>query len=72
MDLHFGIFPQNQFLVRYLLSSSSEEPSQKVGAMVLTRVNAFTTGNPFFTILLEVSIGRDFGALKGLRVRGPQ
>ena len=37
-----------------------------------TRVNALTTGNPFFTILLEVSIGRDFGALKGLRVRGPQ
>ena len=29
-------------------------------------VNAFTTGNPLGAILLEVSVGRDFGALKGL------
>ena len=32
------------------------------------RFNAFTTGNPIFgTNPLEFSIGRDFGALKGLR-----
>ena len=31
-------------------------------------LNAFTTGKPFLlTTLLDVSIGRDFGALKGLR-----
>ena len=31
-------------------------------------INAFTTGNPFFfTNLLEVSTGRDFGALKGVK-----
>ena len=30
-------------------------------------LDAFTTGNPlFFTILLEISIGRDLGDLKGL------
>ena len=29
-------------------------------------LNALTTGNPFFAILLEVIIGRDLGALKGL------
>ena len=32
----------------------------------LTDLNAFTTGNPFFTNLLELSVGRGFGALKGL------
>ena len=38
---------------------------------VLSSLNAFTTGgNPCFTTLLEVSIGRDFGALKGLFKRG--
>ena len=32
-------------------------------------LNVFTTGNPFFsTNLLEVSIGRDFEAIKGLGV----
>ena len=32
-------------------------------------VNALTTGNPFLgTNVLEVSVGRDFGALKGLRI----
>ena len=40
-------------------------------------VNPFTTGTPFFfflTILLEFSIGRDLGALKGScsRVEEPQ
>ena len=30
------------------------------------RGNAFTTGNPFFTNLLEVRIGRDLGTLKGV------
>ena len=29
-------------------------------------LNAFSTGNPLGTNLLEVSIERDFGALKGL------
>ena len=34
---------------------------------LFTFINAFTTGNPFGrTKLLEVSTGRDFGALKGL------
>ena len=28
-------------------------------------INAFTTGNPFKGKLLELSRGRDFGALKG-------
>ena len=35
---------------------------------VFNQFNAFTTGNPFFTILLEVSIEGDFGALEGLGV----
>ena len=41
--------------------------SARLGA-TSTLFNAFTMGNPFGGInLLEVSIGRDFVALKGLR-----
>ena len=36
------------------------------GVQQVRYFNAITAGHPFFTILLEVSIGRDLGALKGL------
>ena len=38
---------------------------------IVIAVNAFTTGKPFWVAnLLEVTIGRDFGALKGLIIWG--